>query len=228
MEEIEITIVNWEKYNPPKERVKYPTWFRMQRDTAISSGLEGLSAEQCWVWVQLLSECSRKNSGTIKIKPRRLAELSQVTEKTVFTTLYLLSKNNTIEPLAANPRQIRGNFAAYIHTDIQTNRQTDTTKTCPSDATVSVAPQVPGNPFLDSLSRLTKERLESLYPGGEEFVKREVEKMRLWLDANPKKSPRSKSGWSRFILGWLERGWDRERKHIPSNTPSPKKGIVCT
>jgi hypothetical protein len=67
------------------------------------------------------------------------------------------------------------------------------------------------------------EQVLKIYPD-KEFVSREKEKMKLWLSTNEKKAPKSKSGWTRFVMGWLERGWERYRKSIGSEK-SAFKGI---
>lgn len=48
------------------------------------------------------------------------------------------------------------------------------------------------------------------------WMEGEVRKMALWLNANRGKMPRSKSGWHRFTAGWLERGWEKYRRALPS------------
>lgn len=69
--------------------------------------------------------------------------------------------------------------------------------------------------FVLNLSADAREKIQSIYPE-EEFVRREVEKMKVWLGANQRKAPKSRSGWTRFVMGWLERGWERWRKTMPS------------
>ncbi len=123
MEEIEITIVNWEKYNPPSDRAKHPYWFRFNRDSAISAGLDGLSGTQCWVWIQVLSECSRKNSATIRFRVKRMAELSQTTEKDVSEAINMLTKNETVSQSGELTPPIRGVGLPHRQTDIHTDRQ---------------------------------------------------------------------------------------------------------
>jgi hypothetical protein len=91
MEEIEITIPNWKKYNPNSDRIRNPHWFRVHRDMAMSDSLSSLSAGQCWVWIQILSECSRKNSATVRLKIQKIAFLSRVTKEEVLEVIEILS-----------------------------------------------------------------------------------------------------------------------------------------
>lgn len=65
------------------------------------------------------------------------------------------------------------------------------------------------------LSEETKQRLFLLYPE-QEFIRKEGLLMQNWLEANWVKSPRSASGWSRFVGGWLKRSWESYRRNIQS------------
>ena len=96
MKEVDITVINWEKYNPETSRTRNPHWFRINRDTAMSDSLDGMSAEQCWVWIQILSECCRKNSAHITLNINKLARLSSVGTKTVLDTIDCLILNNAL------------------------------------------------------------------------------------------------------------------------------------
>ncbi len=54
-----IEVVNWTKYNPRGE-AKRPTWFRFDNSFAFESKFFGLSCEQKWLWVCILSLSSNK------------------------------------------------------------------------------------------------------------------------------------------------------------------------
>lgn len=222
MEEIEITVVNWKKYNPESERIKTPHWFRINKDTAVSDSLEGLTAEQCWVWIQLLSECCRKNCDTIMVKVDKLARLSNVKKSCIVQTIEILTKNKTLRSSAESTPPTEHNRTNITEHNI--------TKTFSSELAFA-SPRVTAlfNPddFFINLSEETKIRVSSVYPD-QEFVNREVNKMKIWLSANSKKIPRSKSGWTRFIMGWLERGWERHRKTIASNPIQEERNRILT
>lgn len=76
----------------------------------------------------------------------------------------------------------------------------------------------------ERLTATTASKLKILYPDAE-FLKREFLKMEMWLEVNSRKTPKSKSGWSRFILGWLERGWEPHRKSLSSTRVGTKTRI---
>lgn len=215
MEEIEITIVNWRKFNPEGERTKTPHWFRINRDIALSDSLDQLSAEQCWVWIQILAECCRKNSGTIMLKVAKLSRFSKVSKQCVCNALELLEKHGALRKSAkSTPSTLHNTTVHTIHNNTKTFCVELAKANSPPDADAS------HNGFLSSLSEESRNRLCQLYPESE-FVNREVVKMQQWLSVNPRRTPKGKSGWSRFVMGWLERSWERHRKTIPSNqTPS--------
>lgn len=51
--------------------------------------------------------------------------------------------------------------------------------------------------------------------GDKEWILLELKKARDWCLANPLKKP--KTNHTRFLNGWLSRGWDRHRQKLPSN-----------
>lgn len=98
-------------------------------------------------------------------------------------------------------------------------------KTKIANVAIARVPTISAN-VLENLSLTAKNRLTALYPE-HDFVEREVLKMQIWLDANRHKVPKSRSGWARFVLGWLERGWESHRKGLASNAvEKPKKSIL--
>lgn len=58
--QIEITILNWEKYNPKRDQKTY-TWFKLQNDLPFSVSIEQLNFRQRWLFICLLCEASRRN-----------------------------------------------------------------------------------------------------------------------------------------------------------------------
>jgi len=214
-----LIILNWEKYNPPSDRAKHPYWFRFHRDSCISAGLSGLNAEQCWVWIQILSEASRKNSKTIRVKLKRLAQLSQVDEMVALQAIEMLCKNDTIRESGEKTPRIGGVDLPHKQTDIHTYKQTNkqTKKSVAVKITAPPAVKHSLENFVLNLTPDARNKIQAIYPD-EAFVRREVEKMKVWLGANSQKMPKSRPGWTRFVMGWLERGWERHRKTMPSNS----------
>lgn len=225
---IDVTVLNWEKYNPPSDRTRHKHWFRINQNSAMSAALFELSAEQCWVWIQILAECCRKNTGSVTVLSQRFALISKVTEETVIKTIEILERNGTLSVSCQSTVSQLTKNRVHEHTNEHTN--SNTTHVLSSGLELAIAnPPVTENLRKGVLSTSSFEqvvfseiapRLDTvLYPNSE-FLKREARKMCKWLLDNKHKTPKSKSGWSRFVNGWLERGWERERKVIQSNKPS--------
>lgn len=51
------------------------------------------------------------------------------------------------------------------------------------------------------------------------YLEREVRKMSVWLSDNRHKIPKAQRGWTRFVSGWLERGWEQYRRSLTSQKP---------
>lgn len=86
-EELEITILNWEKNQPKSEQVRHPHWFKLKNDTPINEALFDLTAEEKWVFICLLCIASRNKASNFKIKKNWLSDFAkvktQVIEKTI-------------------------------------------------------------------------------------------------------------------------------------------------
>ncbi len=70
-----------------------------------------------------------------------------------------------------------------------------------------------------------KSRFEALYPV-EGFVEREALKAIQWCENNPKKTPRTARGYKSFFTRWLDKGWEWERKRLPTSSPARGDKVV--
>lgn len=104
-ENLEITVVNWDKYQSFSDRTRYPSWFKLHRDIGSAAGLSGLNAAQKWIWVILLAECCRKKSSKINVNTTWLANLAGVEKAFVFGAIEILVFNGT---LTVNSRSTHG------------------------------------------------------------------------------------------------------------------------
>lgn len=93
---IDITVINWEKYNKQSERYRHPSWFLIKNDVIASQSLLGLSTEQKWLWIIILSECSRKNSGNIRLRIKWLINTSSLSVDSVKEAIEILTENGAI------------------------------------------------------------------------------------------------------------------------------------
>jgi len=119
---MKLEILGWLNFNPRKE-LKSMSWFRVQSDIAYSETLFGLTAEQKWLWIFLLSTCARKCSGVININFKFISHQTGISERIIKNTLQLFENkglvSNTIE--GDTTRSENGPYEE----DRQTNKQTD-------------------------------------------------------------------------------------------------------
>ncbi len=94
--EITVTVPKWDYFQPKSIRERNPYWFRINKDMTNSAGLTGLSAAQKWGWVCLLGLCCSGNSKTIKFRPKKLANIANVDEKSILEMIEILAENETI------------------------------------------------------------------------------------------------------------------------------------
>ena len=218
MEEIQLEITNWDKHNPRKD-VKHPSWFALSNRFLEDPEFFDFTPIQLKAILYIWCQASQKNSANITIRFAHAKRVCDIDSKSILLVVQALEK---LGHLKSRTESVRG---AYV--DVQnpyaTNRQTNRTEQTEQDTVavnfVSPTPVVvdasPPDVF-SNLSFKTKERLDALYPD-REFVFRESVKMQIWLEANRSKSPKSVRGWSKFVMGWLERGWENYRKTMQSS-----------
>ena len=213
MDEIEITIVNWEKYNPQDFQTRYPHWFRLNKDLLQSPTVFGLSFEERWAWIGLMCLACERRTGKLTGSREWFIHRLQVSPQAFDITIQKLVSANS---LATNWQQTPILLVPTEQNRTVQNRTIQNIRV--SSELTFVSPRTPEHSIENlalNLSQDARDRIQRIYPD-HEFVNREVEKMKIWLEANSKKMPKSKAGWTRFVMGWLERGWERYRRGIPS------------
>lgn len=222
MEEIEITIVNWNKHQEYDEERKNPAgknwnhkWFKLSNRLYESYTLKSLDPAEKWAFLSVLCLCSQARSQTITVKPDEFEWKTRTPKETLLSCLNKLERDGTVTVLRQHcdetvaPDKIRVD-------KIRVDKKRKEVCVELNGAAVSSPPTHSVENLVLNLSEQTREKIQGIYPD-EVFVRREVEKMKVWLGNNPRKLPKSRSGWSRFVMGWLERGWERYRTTIPSN-----------
>lgn len=86
-----IEVKNWEEYNPRSE-TKRPSWFRCENDLATSEKLFGLSCEQKWLWLVILSLLSKRNGKAITWSSSYVHAVSGVSPKVQDATIEIFEK----------------------------------------------------------------------------------------------------------------------------------------
>lgn len=218
MQETEVVILNWEKFNPRKD-VSNPSWFRLQNQMWNDSQFFTFTAEERWIWVCLLSIASQKNTSKLSFCLEWLALQTGVSNATIENALIKLERNGCVTS-TLRARDVHGRYITDITNKTNITKQ-DKTKTFSSELKNSITEATEQTLIKSNFTEFLNNKIETLYPD-KDFVTREKEKMKVWLAANPKKSPKSKSGWTRFVMGWLERGWEQYRKSIQTEKPKKK------
>lgn len=212
MDEIEITILKWEKYQKRKD-VENPWWFAVSNELWRSAEFSLFTSDEKVVWYALLALASKQKSSRLKFNPHWFAANCHVNVTAVFTALEKIQQNQWATGFRTDSVQ---NFPATEQNRTLQNRTIKKYRV--SSELADASPRIIDAPIENlilNLSPEASERIERIYPD-KEFVNREVEKMKIWLQANSQKTPKSRAGWTRFVMGWLERGWERHRKNIQS------------
>lgn len=181
----------------------------------IDAAVSLLSIEERWGWVCALCLAGKaNNSGTFKMTEQSFASFSGLPVSTIVSLFEKLQQYQLVRINKVTRTDTNGSVPVH---NITERTEQDTSET------VASAPSSESTPPLLLLSKKALGKIDTLYPD-KSFVEREVTKMELWLDANHKKAPKSNSGWTRFVLGWLERSWEQYRKSLPTVTVKQKDG----
>lgn len=134
-----IKIANWERYQPRKD-VKSSGWIRVESNIIHSQSLFGLTAEQKWLWVVLLSLASRKSGGEMSIRDDYLAAVSGVPLKHIAKTVADFEKREMVVILDTYAAACAGvrERAETCSTDERTDERTDGLSKSTSGSTASV------------------------------------------------------------------------------------------
>lgn len=79
---LKITIPNWAKFNPRSDRANY-SWFRLENNFFHDQAIFGLTDSQKVLYLFLLCEASKKNSGDLIIRPNYLVALTGADQKKI-------------------------------------------------------------------------------------------------------------------------------------------------
>ena len=118
MSDVDVTLLNWEKYQFRKQ-IKSPSWFRLENRLWQDQQFFYFSAEERWVWICLLSLASQKQSATLSVALEWFSINSGVGVPTIESALQKLKDNNCLEytlrarnvhvPICNSTRQDRHN-----------------------------------------------------------------------------------------------------------------------
>lgn len=127
MDFIEITILNWEKYNPRKD-FKSPRWFALSnRFFEDAEFFEFTDAERL-VWLYLLCQASMKNQATIQVFYQHAHHVARLPKKVVTSAI---EKLKIIKCIAVpRTRSVRGTYESVRdpNATVQNNTIQDSTE----------------------------------------------------------------------------------------------------
>jgi hypothetical protein len=229
MQEIEVKILKWEKYQLRKD-IKSPWWFATNNELWRSPEFSIFTPEEKVVWYALLAIASKEQKATVKFDLAWFAQNSGVEKDFVLSAIEKASNNKWLtiirtesvrDPYAIRTAHNITRHNKTEHNNTKQDKYKNNLLTVSPELSSSIAGPTEEELIKNNFSEFLNQKIETLYPDSD-FVSREKEKMKVWLAANPKKQPKSKSGWTRFVMGWLERGWENYRKTIQSQAPKKK------
>lgn len=228
MQEIEIKIAKWEKYQLRKD-IKNPWWFATHNELWCSAEFSLFTPEEKVVWYALLAIASKNQKAQIKFELGWFAQNAGVEKNAVLVAIEKANSNKWLTIICTE--SVQETYAirtAHNITEQNNTKQNNTKQNNYKNNLLTVSPElnssIPGpteNLSKNNFFEFLNQKIETLYPD-KEFVSREKQKMEVWLAANSKKQPKSKAGWTRFVMGWLERGWESYRKTLQSQAPKKK------
>lgn len=105
MGEIEITILNWEKYNPRQDR-KGHSWLRFENKVWRCQQFYRFTAEEKWAWVCLLSYASQQGEAKFKVDVEWFCEQAAINEKEFISSIIKLSEHKMITAVTPTGDQV--------------------------------------------------------------------------------------------------------------------------
>lgn len=213
-----IRFKNWERYNGRSDVVNC-TWFRLSNSFLQDPKIYSLEIEEVYAMLYLLCEASKSSKkGEVYINHDHARNMARISNRNLDRTIEKLKELQLIET-----RALRGTFAAVALTDRQTDIQTDrqSESSVPENQAPSHLPQFETIKEIiksRNISLKVQEAWASAYPDSN-WICQEIKKAIAWEAANPQKKKRH---FSRFMGNWLSSGWDKSRKFLPSNKPSPE------
>lgn len=202
-------ILNWEKYNPRKD-YKKPWWFAVSNTITTDEIFSEFLDAEFKAWIHILCTASVQNTNRPKVFVKHAERVASVTRKTLVSTIEKLRVLQVIQvPESICTESVRDLYATQQYRTEQYTTEQDT----------PVVQSTPVPTSSDGLIRLLSDEVKSLYLDAPEYVSREAVKAWAWCENNSRKRPKSPKGFRQFFSGWLERGWDRHRKNLPSQEP---------
>jgi hypothetical protein len=241
-----LEIIKWEKYNPRKD-IKASNWFRLQNSLFEDPNFFDFSHSELLFFIYLLSMCSKKQCGAVRLNLRHAERIGRLDERDVNSAIAKLielecvrvtlpPRNEDVTPTlrARHATDGRTDETNEIHvctvaensdefSDASADGEPDSDTQEEKDASEEgIIPEFSGDSeieaFLKPVSQSTQRRWIKLYTDPG-WIRSEFLKAMNWIEVNPKRAPKKKL--ARFLGGWLSRGWEQHRKTIPCTVTVP-------
>jgi len=219
---VHVTVLNWSKFNPRRD-VKRPSWFRLEHTLFSDHKFYDLNAEEIAFWVYCLCCASESNSGTFLLNRNHALKIGRFKAGTIDSAIKKLKDIEAITVDVTPTSRTRNEVvtstgATDERTDVRTNVTNET------DAPTPDKPAVRDTHHFFQVSYKSWEIRQTTIVAwqqaySKQFVFDELRKAAAWLEANRHKAPKN---FERFFTSWLSRGWESERKLLPSNRAAPK------
>lgn len=166
-EVIEVTLLNWSKYNSKSDKLRHPYWFKIHKKIIYSSSLFGLNHGQKWFWIYLLCEAAENFSPKISINLKKSVHVTFLSNNEVVEAIEKLEQNGTLtvnrqatdSKLTVNRqprRKEKRRLEEKEERRIEKNRE-ETTINPPKDFLAATI-KTPGSISFDSYAKAYKEK----------------------------------------------------------------------
>ena len=217
---MQITINNWDKYNPRKD-VKNPSWFGFSNRMIEDSDIYDLDDGEFRAWVYCLSRASQANSETVKIDPRHALRVARVTESSLNSMVEKLANcgciNLRTRAVRARTEAVRGEESHGP--DKQTNKQTDNKPTPAREGVLEVFVSELTRSYIETVKIKTQKAWFQTFPD-ETYVVDEINSACIWLTTKPDGHIKNFGG---FFSNWLKRNWAKHRENISTSSAEQKE-----
>ena len=230
-----IRVNNFDKFNPRKDLKKMP-WVRLENDYYDREALFDEDPLTCYLFTFLLCQCAQKNSEEINLNRKFLLAKSRLQSSDFDESLVRLERKGVItitypenEAITNEVDRIRSDSIGFVP-NVTNERNVTERNGTGRDATATPKKnkgpidELKGNPLveeiLSSVTATLQRKWLDCYVDAE-FIKAELTKANLWVEANPHRAPKSQVG--RFLGSWLSRAWENHRKTIPAASRAEQK-----
>lgn len=235
-----IRVNNFDKFNPRKDLKKMP-WVRLENDYYDREALFDEEPLTCYLFTFLLCQCAQKNSEEINLNKKFLVTKSRLHSSHFEDALKRLEKKGVITITSDNDDvstiesdRIRSDSIGFVPNVTNVTNVTERDGTERNVTNLTSKDKGPINELkgdtlaeeiLTSVTATLQQKWLDCY-GDAEFIKQELKKANLWIEANPGRGPKSQMG--RFIGNWLSRAWESHRKRTPTSKAEQRQSNMLS